>query len=639
MSISSVFSFFPQYTTPTFRQKMGWENWEVRENITLGAIATILQQVQPHLCHQEFKKQVIAQLKKWKEELKPSEENIKDLYTQIHKMSRDFQTVRELWELLILGEWILQADSQDLSAALEFFRRYTPQENTQYKQVQNFVRKYTPFVLTYIQSLLKTLIYCSGIDPRFFLEANSMFDMQQRFIGVKELLTQLVLLSILMYNSWVFIPKILKQYKIACPLWLRISLSFLSSASLTALIFYSLFKAYRLAMGVPLSIYNCRNLTSEAAEGKLKRVHGREKLIDRLAEKMMGQSGFNFWLSAQNGRGKTATMEEFAIRVQRGDWDGLKGKQVFLINAADLFVGHAYTSSLMKLQWVFEDVSTARSEAILVIDECQKLFAEANLYDLVKKYIGRREFKVIFITDRSISELRSADKSQGTVVTIDDAFRSRIQEEAEIPEPNDEEVADILESILRDQAPEFIVDRDALIYLSVATRSEEFGQPRQAVSALTTWITLQRQQLEFGTKLEATIGKIRGIDDRAHAYLNSGHLPSWEDVKKGVQDVQKLEKATVRLAEESQRIMLGYKKIRQAIAEHRHCFVHLHKEALNSCPTQLQKRFFHAFCLLNNDCRLGSVDSQLREILHWDQARMQDFVQSQKISAAHKLSS
>ena len=113
-----------------------------------------------------------------------------------------------------------------------------------------------------------------------------------------------------------------------------------------------------------------RNLTAEAAEGKLDPVIGRTNEIERVMVVLSRRTKNNPVLIGEPGVGKTAVVEGLAQKIQAGDVpETLKGKQVYSLDLGSMVAGSRYRGDFEeRLKKVLKEIKT-RGDIVLFIDE------------------------------------------------------------------------------------------------------------------------------------------------------------------------------------------------------------------------------------------------------------------------------
>jgi ATP-dependent Clp protease ATP-binding subunit ClpB len=118
-----------------------------------------------------------------------------------------------------------------------------------------------------------------------------------------------------------------------------------------------------------------RDLTAEAAAGKLDPVIGRDAEIRRLMQVLTRRRKNNPVLIGDPGVGKTAIVEGLANRIVAGDVpESLKGKQVMALDMGSLLAGAKYRGEFEeRLKAVLNEVAEAQGRIVLFIDEMHTL--------------------------------------------------------------------------------------------------------------------------------------------------------------------------------------------------------------------------------------------------------------------------
>lgn len=148
-----------------------------------------------------------------------------------------------------------------------------------------------------------------------------------------------------------------------------------------------------------------RNLTAEAAEGKLDPVIGRAKEIERVMVVLSRRTKNNPVLIGEPGVGKTAVVEGLAQKIHAGDVpETLKGKQVYSLDLASMVAGSRYRGDFEeRLKKVLKEIKT-RGDIVLFIDEIHTIVGAGSAdgalgaSDILKPMLARGELQTIGAT-------------------------------------------------------------------------------------------------------------------------------------------------------------------------------------------------------------------------------------------------
>ena len=148
-----------------------------------------------------------------------------------------------------------------------------------------------------------------------------------------------------------------------------------------------------------------RNLTQEAAEGKLDPVIGRSKEIERVMVVLSRRTKNNPVLIGEPGVGKTAVVEGLAQKIQEGDVpETLKGKQVYSLDLGSMVAGSRYRGDFEeRLKKVLKEIKT-RGDIVLFIDEIHTIVGAGSAdgalgaSDMLKPMLARGELQTIGAT-------------------------------------------------------------------------------------------------------------------------------------------------------------------------------------------------------------------------------------------------
>jgi ATP-dependent Clp protease ATP-binding subunit ClpB len=149
-----------------------------------------------------------------------------------------------------------------------------------------------------------------------------------------------------------------------------------------------------------------RDLTQQAARGKLDPVIGRDDEIRRIVQVLSRRTKNNPVLIGEPGVGKTAIVEGLAQRIIRGDIpEGLKNKRIVALDMGALIAGAKYRGEFEeRLKAVLKEVQESEGEIILFIDELHTVVGAGRVEgamdagNLLKPMLARGELHCIGAT-------------------------------------------------------------------------------------------------------------------------------------------------------------------------------------------------------------------------------------------------
>ena len=149
-----------------------------------------------------------------------------------------------------------------------------------------------------------------------------------------------------------------------------------------------------------------RNLTAEAAAGKLDPVIGRSSEIERVMVVLSRRTKNNPVLIGEPGVGKTAVVEGLAQRIVAGDVPTtLQNKKLISLDLGSMVAGSKYRGEFEeRLKSVLEEIKKADGQIITFIDEIHTIVgagaAEGSMDagNMLKPMLARGELRLIGAT-------------------------------------------------------------------------------------------------------------------------------------------------------------------------------------------------------------------------------------------------
>ena len=192
-----------------------------------------------------------------------------------------------------------------------------------------------------------------------------------------------------------------------------------------------------------LGLY-CEDLTNKARLGRIDRVIGRDKEIERVIQILARRSKNNPCLIGEPGVGKTAIAEGLALRIAQGNVPRrLKDKEIHLLDLTALIAGTQFRGQYeSRIKGLTKEVKEA-GNIILFIDEVHNLVGGGdsegtmNAANILKPALSRGEIQVIGAT--TFNEYRK-------YIEKDSALERRFQP-VKVGEPSIADTIEILRGI------------------------------------------------------------------------------------------------------------------------------------------------------------------------------------------------
>ncbi|MBP3463908.1 MAG: ATP-dependent Clp protease ATP-binding subunit [Clostridia bacterium] len=186
------------------------------------------------------------------------------------------------------------------------------------------------------------------------------------------------------------------------------------------------------------------NLTEQAKSGKLDRVIGRNKEIQRITQILNRRSKNNPCLIGEPGVGKTAIAQGLALRIAEGNVPAkLLNKEVYLIDMTAMIAGTQFRGQFESRMKALVDECKLYGNIILVIDEIHNIIGAGdaehsmNAANILKPSLSNGDIQLIGTT--TLTEYRK-------YIEKDSALERRFQPVI-VDEPSIEDTIEIIQGI------------------------------------------------------------------------------------------------------------------------------------------------------------------------------------------------
>ena len=289
-----------------------------------------------------------------------------------------------------------------------------------------------------------------------------------------------------------------------------------------------------------------RNLVSEAREGKLDPVIGRDEEIRRGLQILSRRTKNNPILIGEPGTGKTAIVEGLAQRIVRGDVpENLKNKQLYSLDMGALVAGAKYKGEFEeRLKSVINEVTQAEGGIILFIDEIHTLVGAGkgegamDAANILKPALARGELRSIGAT--TLEEYQKYFEK-------DKALERRFQT-VTVDEPTPEDAISILRGLKEkyENHHHVRIQDDAIIAavnLSHRYINERF-LPDKAIDLMDEAAAKLRMERDSQPEeLDEITRRLRQLEIEREAIKRENDTQKLEGLNREISDLQEREKA------------------------------------------------------------------------------------------------
>ena len=322
------------------------------------------------------------------------------------------------------------------------------------------------------------------------------------------------------------------------------------------------------------------DLTSEAREGKLDPVIGRDEEIRRTMQVLSRRTKNNPILIGEPGVGKTAIVEGLAQRIINGDVpEAITGKKLIVLDIGMLLAGAKYRGEFEeRLKTVLQEVNNAGGDIILFIDEIHTLVGAGasdgamDAANLLKPALARGELHCIGATT-TIEHTKHIEK---------DAALARRFQPLLVVEPNIEDTISILRGIKEKYDLHHGVRITDGALVSAATLSDRYISdrflPDKAIDLIDE--AASRLRMEIDSKPE----EVDELDRRVIQLKIEKEALKKENDEASIERLKNLENELAEFEVQLKRLHSQWKEEQNEVAEARNI-----KEQLDQAKTRMER--------------------------------------------------
>src|SRR5829696_1269796 len=198
------------------------------------------------------------------------------------------------------------------------------------------------------------------------------------------------------------------------------------------------------ASGTPALDEFGRDLTADAADGRIDPVIGRAAEIEQTVEILARRRKNNAVLIGEAGVGKTAIAEGLALRIASGDVpETLRGARVVALDLAGMLAGAQYRGQFeQRMKSALAEVAASEGKVVLFVDELHTVLGAGNAEgamdaaNMLKPMLARGELRMVGAT--TLAEYRAIER---------DSALARRFSPVTVDEPSVEETVAILQGL------------------------------------------------------------------------------------------------------------------------------------------------------------------------------------------------